>query len=87
MNFQGLEIWHIRWLDTGAHVDYGWAPKEKYIADAVTDKMTVDTIGFLMHEDDDIVMVALSHVFDDLWYGAQIIHKSSIVEKRRMSTI
>jgi hypothetical protein len=37
------------------------------------------TVGIIMHEDEDIIVVALSHdPAHDKWISAQLIHKQSI---------
>lgn len=72
-------IARITWLDTGAHVDYGWASKEKYMEGLNKDQMYVTTVGMLIDEDDDIILVGLSYEpVAKKWYGGQAIHKSSI---------
>jgi hypothetical protein len=70
---------YVRWIDSGMHSDYGWAPAEKYIENADLHRMECVTVGIIMHEDEDIIVVALSHdPAHDKWISAQLIHKQSI---------
>jgi hypothetical protein len=72
-------IVRVTWLDTGAHVDYGWAKKEKYMENLNKDQMLVQTVGMVIDEDDDIILVGLSYEpVGRQWYGGQAIHKSAI---------
>ena len=74
-------IVRITWLDTGAHVDYGWANTEKYMDGLNKERMYVQTVGMLIGEDDDIYLVGLSYEpIEKKWYGGQAVHKSAVKE-------
>lgn len=71
----------VRWIDSGMHVDHGWDTLDKYKEDIESMCLTVETVGKLMHETDDALMVGLTHdPTRSAWYGAQIICKSNIIE-------
>jgi xanthine/CO dehydrogenase XdhC/CoxF family maturation factor len=70
----------VIWLDSGMHMDYGWDKRERYLADANLGRMEVTTVGILMHEDEETVVVALNHdKAHDTWIGAQVIARQSII--------
>ncbi len=70
----------IQWIDSGMHVDKGWKSLEDYKTDINISKATVETVGILMHEDEDSLMVGLSYdPTHDAWYGAQWVLKPNIV--------
>jgi len=76
-----VKLVHVQWRDSGIHVDKGWAGLDQYMANLSADSTLVDTVGILMHEDDDILMIGMSYdSFHDTWYGAQVILKSNIVD-------
>lgn len=76
-----MSIIQVVWVDSGVHIDHGWAEKKKYLEGTGIENMVVTTVGILMHLDDDIVMVGLSHdEANDTWYGAQVIAMSNVVD-------
>jgi hypothetical protein len=79
------ELRLVRWIDSGMHIDHGWAPSSTYLDGAEVSRMEVTSVGIVMHEDDDIVVLALSHdPAHDKWISAQLIHRPSIVEMQRL---
>lgn len=69
----------IEWIDSGLHIDEGWASLEVYQSVAKGWDGTVTTIGFPIYEDDDRIVLALSRDHQrDHYYGAQLILKSCI---------
>ena len=77
----GLEV--IRWRDSGMHLASDeWTPITNLRARAVVSGMEVTTVGMLVHEDDDVVILGLS--VDEAGgtvFGAQAIWKTSILER------
>ena len=72
----------VRWLDSGMHIDKGWASLEDYRKDTSTQRMTVVTVGILMHEDEETLLIGQS--FDpahDHWVGGQLIVKENIIDR------
>lgn len=75
----------VTWLDSGVHIDHGWASAEKYCESTGLNGMTVHTVGILMHEDEDTVMVGLSYdPTHDTWFGAQLIARQNIIVMRSL---
>ena len=78
----GLEV--IRWRDSGMHLASDeWTSITSLRARAVMSGMEVTTVGMLVHEDDDVVVLGLS--IDEAGgtvFGAQAIWKASILERR-----
>lgn len=75
----------VRWIDSGMAIDHGWAGRERYLRDVRIDRMIAHSTGYLMHEDDDLLV--LSTTYDPAgrtFYGAQVIAKSSIIERSRV---
>lgn len=69
----------VVWVDSGMHIDHGWASTEKYLTNIGLDRMTVRTVGIRVHEDDEALLVALSHdPAHDKWQGMQLILKDNI---------
>ncbi len=74
-------IGKVIWKDSGLHIDYRWAKLEKYMADASPFLSQVETVGVVMHEDDDIIMLGMSYdAAHDTWYGAQVILKQNVID-------
>lgn len=72
----------VRWLDSGMHIDKGWASLEDYRANTETARMQVVTVGILMHEDDETILIGQS--FDpahDTWVGGQLIVKENVISR------
>lgn len=76
----------VEWIDSGNHKDAGWGPKEKYLEDVHEEiRQGVLTVGYLMHADDDLLVVALSwDPYCDAYYGAQIIYKPCVKSVTRI---
>jgi len=73
----------IEWLDSGLYLDEGWAPQEDYLRELTLDRMTVITSGILMHEDEEMIVVATSYdPSHDTYYGAQVIARSNVISVR-----
>lgn len=71
------EMVEVVWLDSGAHVDHGWAPAEDHWEEGLSRE--VRTVGMLMKEDGDVVAVGLN--FDPStgnWYAVQLIYRPTI---------
>jgi hypothetical protein len=83
----GLEV--IRWRDSGMHLASDeWTSIANLRARAVVSGMEVTTVGMLVHEDDDVVILGLS--VDDAGgtvFGAQAIWKACILERRGLDQI
>ena len=77
----GLEV--IRWRDSGMHLASDeWTPITNLRARAVVSGMEVTTVGMLVHEDDDVVILGLSiDAAGGTVFGAQAIWKASILER------
>jgi hypothetical protein len=64
----------VTWLDSGTHIDHGWASRDTYLKGTDIVRNTVTTVGLLMHKDDESVVVGLTYdPSHDHWYGAQLI--------------
>lgn len=75
----------VRWIDSGMAIDRGWARRERYIADVRIDRMIAQSAGYLMHEDEHVLV--LSTTYDpagETFYGAQVITKASILERTQV---
>lgn len=76
----------VRWIDSGLFISDGWQQLTEVIGQATGSNMTVTTIGHLVYEDDDIVVVGLSLDRDnDAVFGAQTIARQNIIEYRSLS--
>jgi len=78
---KGLEA--IRWRDSGMQLAHDeWTTIASLRARAVIAGMEVTTVGVLVHEDDDVVILGLS--IDEAGgnvFGAQAIWKAAILER------
>lgn len=76
-----LEV--IRWRDSGMHLaSEEWTSITSVRAQAVVAGMEVTTVGMLVHEDDDVVVLGLS--VDETGgtvFGAQAILKACILHR------
>jgi hypothetical protein len=83
----GLEV--VRWRDSGMHLASDeWTSISRLRARAVVTGMEVTTVGIVVHEDDDVVVLGLS--IDEAGgtvFGAQAIWKPSILERRGLDQI
>lgn len=79
---KGLEA--IRWRDSGMQLASDeWTPITSLRARSAIAGMEVITVGVLVHEDDDVVILGLS--IDEAGgsvFGAQAIWKACILERR-----
>ncbi len=76
----------VTWKDSGLHIDYRWAKLEKYMADASPFLSEVETVGVVMHEDEDIIMLGMSYdAVHDTWYGAQVILKQNVIAMHELT--
>lgn len=75
-----MKLVKVTWIDSGLHLsDDGWAPIETYVAKAIAADTTVETVGFLIHEDENMVVVGLSHdAYHGAIFGAQVIHRVGV---------
>lgn len=72
----------VEWVDSGLHIDEGWAPLDVYrsVAREWTGKVT--TVGIPIYEDDERLVLALSRDDErDHVFGAQLIAKNCIVSR------
>lgn len=73
--------YEVRWIDSGLSI-HGWNNieeiKEKKVA-------TVETVGYLVFEDEDSIYLALTrHKEESQYYGIQVIWRKSIVSMERL---
>jgi hypothetical protein len=67
----------VIWLDSGAHVDHGWASAAKHWAEGLS--RSVRTVGMLMQEDEDTLAVGLNYdPSNGSWYGVQLIYRPTV---------
>ena len=67
----------VQWLDSGLQLDQGWGSRESYLEKARL--ATVFTTGYLMHEDEQIIVI--SPTYDPQaghFFAAQVIDKASV---------
>lgn len=77
----------VEWIDSGLHIDEGWATLDVYRSVARGWNGTVTTIGFPIYEDDERVVLALSRDHQrDHYFGAQLIWQRSIVSRKKLVT-
>lgn len=83
----GHAIERVEWTDSGMHMDHGWASTEVYRSSAREWEGTVITVGQLLHEDENVVVLGLSHdAAHDHWFGAQLINKAAITKRETLTT-
>lgn len=71
---------HVEWIDSGMHMDHGWASQNEYMARASMDRLTVHTVGLLMQNGSDLVLIGLNYdPAHDAWIGVQAIQRSNII--------
>lgn len=72
----------VEWIDSGMHIDEGWAHLDVYRSVAKKWDGTVTTVGFPIYEDDERLVLALSRDHErEHCYGAQLIAKVSITRR------
>lgn len=80
------KVLKVEWRDSGMHIDHGWATTAVYQESVGKWNGTVTTIGALMFEDDNVIVIGLSHdVANDTWYGAQLIYKPCIISRKEIN--
>jgi hypothetical protein len=74
----------IRWRDSGMQLASDeWTSLTALRARSVASALEVTTVGLLVHEDDEVVVLGLSvDTPGDAVFGAQLIWKSAIIERR-----
>jgi hypothetical protein len=73
----------VKWLDTGLAISDGWMTPEHILAHA--QNQTVESVGFVMHEDTDIIVLTGSYAPDiDQHLNAQVIRKSAIIAREAL---
>lgn len=70
----------IFWLDSGTHLSDGWMDLEVVKQQAKASLQMVLTVGQVVYEDADVVVVGLS-VAEETVFGAQVIAKSNIRQR------
>ena len=82
MEGQAKVIEQIVWVDSGMRLDQGWAPLSEYLAKASPSRTKVSTVGYIMHEDEEIILVGQSlDPAHDTWFGVQMILKKNVVSR------
>lgn len=74
----------IRWLDSGMAIARGWASVDEYVKSATggKDVMEAETIGYLVFEDENIVLIAQTlDLGNEQMLNAQAIAKTCIHER------
>jgi hypothetical protein len=51
----------VEWMDTGARAGMTWATAEELVKEAATNDGIVVTVGYLLHNDDQFLLLAQSH--------------------------
>lgn len=83
---QPLSEERIIWVDSGMHIDHGWASTDVYQRSANKWSGRVVTCGTVFYEDENVVVVGLSHDMNsNNWFGAQLIYKPCILDRIKLS--
>lgn len=78
----------VEWVDSGLHIDEGWAPLDIYRSVAKDWNGTVTTVGFPIYEDERCLVLALSKDHQrGHCYGAQLIAVDSIVSRKKLGPV
>lgn len=83
-----MRIVRVRWLDSGAHLDFdrGWRTLTEFMEKAALGTMEAETVGYLMHEDDDVILLGQTHnPTGDNWVGAQMIAKRNVLSREYLA--
>lgn len=76
------QVERVVWTDSGMHIDHGWATTDVYRSSATKWQGSVVTVGQVLYEDDDVLVIGLSHdKANDTWFGAQLIAKANITRR------
>lgn len=77
----------VEWIDSGMSRSEGWEDAQDIVR-ALTEEgsFEVVTIGWLIHEDDERIIVAQSHdTFNDAYYNAHAIYRPCVRSIRDLS--
>ncbi len=75
----------VTWVDSGMHIDHGWASAETYREGTTVDRMSVTTVGMLVAEEADTLLVALNHdPAHDTYLSMQLILRSDVISFERL---
>lgn len=81
-----MMLLQIDWIDSGMHIDHGWAKTLVYQESVNKWNGGVTTVGTLLYEDDHVIVLGLSHdVQNNSWYGAQLIYKPCITNRKELT--
>jgi hypothetical protein len=81
-----MQVDVIRWLDTGMAVAEGWKSPDYYASQAKTARMEVISVGLLVYEDDDVVVLCTSYDREhDAYVNGQVIAKAGILTRGTMA--
>ena len=77
-----MDIEYVRWLDSGTHLHDGWMQLEVVQQQAKACLQEVETVGHVVFEDDDVIVLGLSvDAVNSTVFGAQVIAKQNIVTR------
>lgn len=76
------DLIEVEWIDS-ERVRLGWADRDEYV-DALKDRTTYFTAGYLVEEDDAGVVVSHSKGTNGLYCDAMKIPKAAVVSRRRL---
>lgn len=82
-----FSLYRFRWLDTGMVISDGWLTLAETIARATEtpDTMHAETIGYLVHEDENIVILAQTvDLGADAMMNAQVIAKDAVYDRYQL---
>jgi hypothetical protein len=74
-----MKIVHVEWIDAALYVD-GWTSSHE---DASL--LKIDTVGFLLYEDENVIKVAQSNCAESKFIAIQSIPKDGIIKVKRIS--
>lgn len=76
----------VTWIDSGLARSNGWEKPAEIIPQMGVDHMTANTVGFLIHETDEILIVAQTEdLANGAYLNAQAIYVSNIIGRRALS--
>lgn len=76
----------VTWTDSGLqmHTD-GWSNLDVFVSQAKKWNGVVTTVGTLIYEDENVLVLALSHDKEnDAYYGAQLVWKPCVIERTEL---
>lgn len=78
-------IERVVWVDSGMHYAEEWKDLDVFKSLARGWNGLVTTVGTLMFEDENVVLLGLSHdESNDNWFGAQLIWKKAIESREEL---